>query len=90
MPERFMGDEAPKVYRNLHAFGRGPRSCLGVNLAYAEMYLTLAALLTSMKLELYETTIEDFTIEDFTIVKEYFVGVLPAESKGVRASFKPL
>lgn len=81
MPERFIGDDAPKAYRNLHAFGKGPRSCLGMNLAYSEMYLPLAMLFSSMKLKLFEST-----IEDATIVKEYFVGMLPAKSKGIRVT----
>lgn len=83
LPERFLGDEAPKAYKNLHAFGKGPRSCIGMNLAYSEIYLTLAALLTNMKLELFETSIEDATVE-----REYLVGVMPADSKGIRVTVK--
>jgi len=36
------------------AFGKGSRSCVGMNLAYAELYLVIAVLVTRFDLELYE------------------------------------
>ncbi|RFU24287.1 hypothetical protein B7463_g12050, partial [Scytalidium lignicola] len=61
LPERWMGDEA---YANdkrtsLQPFSFGPRSCLGRNLAYAEMRLIMAKIIWSFDLEL-ETRSEDW------------------------------
>ncbi|KUJ20796.1 cytochrome P450 [Mollisia scopiformis] len=60
-------------------FGRGSRQCLGMNLAYAEMYLTLATLVRRFDMELFETA-----VEDVTMVHDFFVAVPKLDSKGVR------
>ncbi|KAE8355897.1 cytochrome P450 [Aspergillus coremiiformis] len=58
-PERWLGDpvapDGRKLTRYLVSFGRGTRSCLGINLAFAEMYLTLANVFRNFDFELYET-----------------------------------
>ncbi|KAL6246705.1 hypothetical protein RBB50_006012 [Rhinocladiella similis] len=41
-PERWLGADGRKLERWLVSFSRGPRSCLGLNLAWAELYLTFA------------------------------------------------
>ncbi|KAL9056961.1 MAG: hypothetical protein Q9162_002627 [Coniocarpon cinnabarinum] len=41
------------------AFSKGPRSCVGMWLAWTEMYLTMAYVYRRLDLELYETDIED-------------------------------
>lgn len=80
-PERFMGDSTAAVTarKHLQPFGKGTRNCLGINLAWSELYLTVAALVGSVRMELVDTT-----VRDVTIVKEYFVGYLPEDSKGIR------
>jgi hypothetical protein len=50
------------------------------SLAYAELYLTLGAILPRFELENYETTFDDVTIH-----RDFFVGVPKDGSKGVRA-----
>lgn len=40
VPERFV--EEPRLERFLLAFSRGSRRCVGMNLAYAELYLAVA------------------------------------------------
>ena len=42
VPERWIGN--PRLDRYLVSFSKGSRQCLGINLAYAEMYLCLAAI----------------------------------------------
>ena len=37
------------------AFGRGTRSCVGMQLAYAEMYIGISTLFRRFELELFET-----------------------------------
>ena len=60
-PERFLGAGAAERLRYLVPFGKGPRMCLGMNLAWSEMYLCLAALVGGVKMELYETGARDVT-----------------------------
>ncbi|KAK1561716.1 cytochrome P450 [Colletotrichum navitas] len=88
-PERWVGN--PRLDRYLVSFGKGGRACLGINLAYAELYLTLAALFRVYgtaqvqgkddvgTLELFETTAADLVITSGTVVP-----VMPEESKGLR------
>ncbi|KAH7076333.1 cytochrome P450, partial [Paraphoma chrysanthemicola] len=54
VPERWLGDEKYKDdnRETLNPFSFGPRNCLGKNLAYAALRLTLAKVLFSFNLEL--------------------------------------
>ena len=61
------------------AFSRGPRSCVGMWLAWAEMYLTIAALHRRFDLELFETD-----IEDVAAARDKFSCFAKADSRGVR------
>ncbi|KXH25873.1 cytochrome P450 [Colletotrichum simmondsii] len=58
-PERWLGDpKAPdgkKLSRYMVAFGRGTRSCVGMQLAWAELYTGIATLFRRFNMELYET-----------------------------------
>ncbi|KAH0437675.1 cytochrome P450 [Colletotrichum camelliae] len=47
MPERWLGDYDPRMNRNLVPFVRGSRNCLGLNLAWAEMYIFLGVIFGS-------------------------------------------
>lgn len=88
-PERWV--ENPRLDHYLVSFGKGGRACLGINLAYAELYLTLAALFRVYgtaevqgkndvgKLELFETTADDLVITSDTVVP-----IMPEDSKGLR------
>ncbi|ESK87212.1 benzoate 4-monooxygenase cytochrome p450 [Moniliophthora roreri MCA 2997] len=40
-PERWLEDKVHSLDRYLVSFGKGPRSCLGINLAWCELYLIL-------------------------------------------------
>ncbi|KAI4114143.1 MAG: hypothetical protein LQ345_005028 [Seirophora villosa] len=65
-PERFL--EQPQLRRYLIPFSRGSRQCVGLNLAYAEFYLGLAAVWWPGRFEwkLYETDRSDVeTVHDF-------------------------
>ena len=88
-PERWLDN--PRLDRYLVSFGKGGRACLGINLAYAELYLTLAALFRVYgteevegkddvgKLQLFETSAADLVITSDTVVP-----VMPEDSKGLR------
>ncbi|PIA91898.1 Trichodiene oxygenase [Cercospora beticola] len=78
MPERFLGPEG-KGKKDIYSFSKGPRACTGIYFAYAQLYLTLAAVVRQFRLELYETTIR--------AVEPYYDGVVALtrhDSKGAR------
>lgn len=60
-PERWMGnpDDRRTQERGFVAFSKGTRMCLGIHLAWAEIYIVIATVVRKYSLELYETTIED-------------------------------
>jgi cytochrome P450 len=61
-------------------FSRGARNCIGMPLAYAELYICLANLIRKCNFELYETTEADVGFDSEFIVATPWPG-----SKGVRA-----
>lgn len=84
-PERWLSN--PGLSRYLISFGKGTRQCVGMNLAYAELYTCLASIFRSYggpgcvgpRLELYETS-ED----DVKCVADRFIPFVKEGSKGVR------
>lgn len=96
VPERWV--ENPRLDRYMVSFSKGSRQCLGINLAYVEMYLCLAAIFRRYGsagadgvreegdegvLELFETS-----LSDVQIAADGFLP-LPAEgSKGIRIKVK--
>jgi cytochrome P450 len=61
IPDRWSGPDAERQRRYLVPFGRGTRMCIGLNLAYSEMYLALATIISDIEMELFETTDKDIT-----------------------------
>ncbi|KAK2763881.1 hypothetical protein FQN54_009499 [Arachnomyces sp. PD_36] len=59
-PERWIlaAERNEGLSRFLLTFGKGNRGCVGMNLAYAELYNTLAAVVRRFDLELYETNLD--------------------------------
>ncbi|KAL2433865.1 Cytochrome P450 monooxygenase tpcC [Exophiala dermatitidis] len=90
-PERWI--ENPRLDKYLVAFSKGKMQCLGINLAYAELYLMLAKLFRVYgskevrfdgdvgRLELYETT-----LRDVQVAEDRFIPLPPRDSKGVRVT----
>ncbi|KAE8840611.1 hypothetical protein PTNB85_04010 [Pyrenophora teres f. teres] len=79
-PERWIEATArgEHLEKYLVTFSKGSRICLGINLAYAELYLTVAALAKNFELELVGSTLEDINSHrDFGLGfnKEYDFGV---------------
>ncbi|EED13527.1 cytochrome P450, putative [Talaromyces stipitatus ATCC 10500] len=52
IPDRWLGDEGKDLDKWLVAFSKGPRSCLGINLAWAELYLCFAYVFRKFELEI--------------------------------------
>lgn len=88
-PERFLDD--PQLKRYQLTFSRGTRVCAGMNLAYQEMHMILAAIFTrydawdgtgkqkSLTMELFETT-----LADIECVRDMVSEIVSEDSNGVR------
>jgi cytochrome P450 len=88
-PERWIED--PRLDRYLVSFSKGSRSCLGINLAYAEMYLWLSGLFRrygsqEVRFETDEGALElvDTDISDVEMWADRFIPVVKPGSKRVR------
>lgn len=89
IPERWIQD--PRLNRYLVAFSKGTRQCLGINLAYAELYICLAAIFRRFGsvdvrdegdegiLELYDTE-----LADIAMAMDAFLPLPKKESQGIR------
>ena len=64
-------------------FSKGTRSCLGQNLAWAQLYIGLSTLFRRVDLALFETE-----PEAISSAREYFIMLPPPETQGVRAIVK--
>lgn len=85
-PERWLaerseddGSNSKDLERYMVSFGRGTRSCLGINLAWTELYLTLGMLFRRFKFELL-----DPDVREVRMAHDFFIPVTPLEGKGVR------
>ncbi|EXJ95644.1 hypothetical protein A1O1_00766 [Capronia coronata CBS 617.96] len=82
-PERWIGSPKTKdgssLERYFVGFGKGSRSCLGINLAHAELYMTLAAVFRNFAFELYETD-----VSDVALAHDFFLPSPKLDSHGVR------
>jgi cytochrome P450 len=83
LPERWLND--PKTHdgvpleRFMVSFGRGTRGCLGINLAWTEMYLTLGMMFRRFRYELVEPDVRDVQLGH-----DFFIPVTWMGGKGVR------
>ncbi|KAL4998500.1 cytochrome P450 [Aspergillus recurvatus] len=88
-PERWL-DGAGKRHHALDAyllsFSRGSRQCIGINLAYAELYMGLGLLIRRLgdRLELFETTSADVEIH-----YDRFVPTPREGTQGIRVLVRP-
>ncbi|KAI2616903.1 cytochrome P450 [Hypomontagnella submonticulosa] len=85
IPERWLDEKMQRrkdLERSMISFSKGSRSCLGMNLAFCELYLSLAAMTIRVypRMQLYETTEEDVRYDH-----DMFNPIPKASSKGVRA-----
>jgi cytochrome P450 len=84
-PERWLSIDPAARQRlraTLNNFGRGTRQCVGMRLAYAELYLTMGYLFRRLgsKLELHDTEYR----RDIAFVQDYFIPAPGKQSQGVR------
>lgn len=83
-PERWLdqmaeGKTTSRLDKYITAFGKGSRGCIGIHLAWAQMYMSLAAVVQRYDLEMFET---DDT--DAIPTRDLFTGGVKLDSKGIR------
>ncbi|KAL4953185.1 cytochrome P450 [Aspergillus filifer] len=78
-PQRWLGDAGKERRAFQMAFGKGGRRCLGVELARAELYLVIAALVRGFDMTLFETD-----ADDVAFLHDYHVAMPKMGSMGVR------
>ncbi|MCJ1465822.1 hypothetical protein MMC07_004441 [Pseudocyphellaria aurata] len=81
LPDRWLQPSEVRLQKYLIPFSKGTRQCLGMNLAYCELYLTVAAIFAPGRFhfKLYET--DDTDVE---IAHDYFTANFPDDSKGIQ------
>ncbi|KAI3324236.1 cytochrome P450 [Xylariaceae sp. AK1471] len=84
-PERWLSSnpKLTEITRNYLPFGRGSRSCLGINLALAEMYIVIACMFRRFNFDLHETIKE----RDIDTVRDCFIAEVSPDTKGVRIKY---
>jgi len=83
VPERWI--DRPDLDRFFVPFGKGSRACAGINLAQAELYITLATVFSRFSFELFETD-----RSDVEMAHAYLVPYPKWDSKGVRVNVKSI
>ena len=89
-PDRWIPLDTPHVHRrrkSLVVFGAGTRMCLGLNLAWAELYLTVATVVLRMggRLCMHDVVFE----RDVKVTVDGFNALTSRESKGLRVVIGP-
>lgn len=79
-PDRWLGSESIERRKYMFAYGKGPRKCVGMNLAQAELCLAVAAM-AKYDMELFETDERDVRFQH-----DYHVAHPRLDSKGIRAT----
>ena len=83
-PERWLdqrgdGKTTSRLDKYITAFGKGSRNCIGMHLAWAQMYMSIAAVVQRYNLEMYET--DD---SDATATRDLFTAGVKLDSQGIR------
>ncbi|ETI26947.1 hypothetical protein G647_10046 [Cladophialophora carrionii CBS 160.54] len=85
-PDRWVDEDATgpdrttsRLDKYIVAFGKGSRNCIGMHLAYAQLYMSVAAVVARYNLEMYET--DD---SDATPTRDLFTAGVKLDSKGIR------
>ncbi|MCJ1465275.1 hypothetical protein MMC07_003891 [Pseudocyphellaria aurata] len=64
-PDRWLGEEGKKLKKWNVAFSSGTRGCIGINLAYQELYLCLALFFSKFEMELFDTDASSVEWDDY-------------------------
>ncbi|PQE32058.1 Cytochrome p450 protein [Rutstroemia sp. NJR-2017a WRK4] len=74
VPERWLKPDAMELERYLVTFSKGARMCIGINLAYAEITMTLAKLFLSFNVQMHPSCTAE-TIEGL----DRFIKIYPKD-----------
>ncbi|KAF9057730.1 cytochrome P450 [Panaeolus papilionaceus] len=67
-PERWLEQSASGLTQHLLSFSKGPRMCLGVNIAWVQLYLFFGHIFRRLDLELVDTSMDAFkSFKDFFV-----------------------
>ncbi|KAK0218598.1 cytochrome P450 [Armillaria nabsnona] len=66
-PNRWIQSDSPSLDRYLVPFSKGPRACLGMNLAWCELYLVFGNLFRKLDMEIYQTSLEDLSFRSYIL-----------------------
>ncbi|KIM46010.1 hypothetical protein M413DRAFT_300447 [Hebeloma cylindrosporum] len=83
-PERWLQPSAQMLGHYLLPFSSGPRMCLGMNIAWAELYILFAHVFRKLRMEIVDTS-----VDDFRAFRDYFVPVhkgRPLHVRGIELS----
>ncbi|KAJ5715786.1 benzoate 4-monooxygenase cytochrome P450 [Penicillium malachiteum] len=83
-PERWLGEEGKRLERYLVSFNRGPRACLGINLAKAELVLIIAAVFRQFDFDVSAVKRE----RDIDVSRDYILGAQAADTPGILVTVK--
>ncbi|KAF7930612.1 uncharacterized protein EAE98_005012 [Botrytis deweyae] len=78
-PERWLGNQNKKLERYLVPFNRGTRSCLGINLARAELYLILASVYRRFDFDVSQVN----RARDIDASRDYILGAQARDTPGI-------
>ncbi|KAF1811223.1 trichodiene oxygenase [Eremomyces bilateralis CBS 781.70] len=85
IPERWLNNPVASTGKALDhylvPFGRGPRMCMGINLAWAELHYCLGTVFRQFKFDLFETD-----VTDVKMAHDFFIPFVKFDSKGVRVT----
>lgn len=85
-PDRWLGDSSKGLEANLVSFSKGPRSCMGLNLAWMELYFAFSAMIRLFDLKIDE--VDGVKKADGLVWRDCFTPYYPG--KHLRAWCEPL
>ncbi|CAD6444312.1 acda6855-de0c-418b-9ce5-107134f7e3bb [Sclerotinia trifoliorum] len=78
-PERWLETESKRLEHYLVTFNRGTRSCLGINLARAELYLILASVYRRFDFDVSQV----IRARDIDVSRDYILGAQARDTPGI-------
>ncbi|KAL9616019.1 MAG: hypothetical protein Q9160_009065 [Pyrenula sp. 1 TL-2023] len=83
-PDRWLVPDQQRLLRYMTPFSRGPRACIGITLAWAEMYLVLATVFRRFEFDVSGVRRE----RDIDMTRDHIVGANAVDSPGVVVGVK--
>lgn len=78
-PERWLGPDGKRLERCLVPFNRGPRSCIGMNLARTELFLIIAAVFRQVDFDVSAVDRK----RDIDVSRDYITGAQAPDTPGI-------